>query len=80
MEYLVNEIYAASALKVLKNNKKIPEEVEVIGFTDGVISRFSDPSLTTVDQHGETIGKEACKMLIDRLDNSKNLLNTLQKQ
>ena len=69
--FAVNEIYAASALKVLKkNNKKIPDEVEVIGFTDGVISRFSDPSLTTIDQHGETIGKEACKMLIDRLNNS----------
>ena len=80
MEYFDNEIYAASALKVLKkNNKKIPEEVEVIGFTDGVISRFSDPSLTTVDQHGETIGK-ACKMLIDRLNSSKKSLSTLQKQ
>lgn len=78
--FAVNEIYAASALKVLKkNNKKIPEEVEVIGFTDGVISRFSDPSLTTVDQHGETIGKEACKMLIDRLDNSKKSIKYTTK-
>ncbi len=78
--FAVNEIYAASALKVLKkNNKKIPEEVEVIGFTDGVISRFSDPSLTTVDQHGETIGKEACKMLIDRLNSSKKSIKYTTK-
>ena len=65
----VNEIYAASALKILKiNHKKIPDQVEIIGFTDGVISRFSDPGLTTVDQRGEKIGKEACKMLIKRLN------------
>jgi LacI family transcriptional regulator len=72
--FAVNEIYAASALKVLKkNNIKIPEEVGVIGFTDGVISRFSDPSLTTVDQHGEKIGKQACKLLIERLNNTNNI-------
>ena len=72
--FAVNEIYAASALKVLKkNNIKIPKEVGVIGFTDGVISRFSDPSLTTVDQHGEKIGKQACKLLIERLNNTNNI-------
>ena len=78
--FAVNEIFAASALKVLKKYyKKIAEEGEGIGFTDGVISRFSDPSLTTVDQHGETIGKEACKMLIDRLDNSKKSIKYTTK-
>ena len=72
--FAVNEIYAASALKVLKkNNIKIPEEVGVIGFTDGVISRFSDPSLTTVDQHGEKIGKQACKLLIERLNKTNDI-------
>ncbi|MGB0369668.1 MAG: hypothetical protein ACPGD8_09695, partial [Flavobacteriales bacterium] len=50
----------------ISNQDQVQFMITAPGFTDGVISRFSDPSLTTVDQHGETIGKEACKMLIDR--------------
>ncbi len=68
--FCVNEIYAAAALKILKKKKiRVPAEISVICFTDGFISKYSSPPLTTVSQHGEKIGASAAKMLIDKLTN-----------
>ncbi len=52
-----------------KLNKKIPEDIQVIGFTDGVLSKHSYPGLTTVSQHGREVGKKAAELLIDKLEN-----------
>ena len=49
-------------------NKKVPNDFSVIGFTDGIISQFSTPSISTVSQNGIKMGKKAAKMLIDRLE------------
>ncbi len=67
--FAVNEHFAISAIKTLQeNNKKIPEDVSVIGFTDGELSKRFIPSLTTVSQHGERMGEEAARILIDKLE------------
>jgi LacI family transcriptional regulator len=64
----VNEIYAGSALKVLKkNNVSVPKEISIISFTDGVISRYSSPSLSTISQHGEIMGERSAELLINKL-------------
>ena len=47
---------------------KIPDDIQVIGFTDGVLSRHATPSLTTVSQHGQAMGEQAAKLLIDKLE------------
>ena len=68
--FAVNELYAALAMKVAKDRGlNIPQDIEIIGFTDGIISEFSSPSLTTVAQHGYTMGKHAVDMLINRIEN-----------
>lgn len=67
--FAVNEHFAISAIKTLQENKKrIPEDVSVIGFTDGELSKRFIPSLTTVSQHGERMGEEAARILIDKLE------------
>lgn len=67
--FAVNEIYAATALKVIAKNKlKVPGDINVIGFTDGVISEFSSPSLTTVIQHGYNMGEKAMELLLDEIE------------
>jgi len=67
--FAVNEVYALSAIKAAKSlNLKIPEDVKVIGFTDGILSKYASPSLSTVSQHGKTLGIEAAAMLIQRID------------
>lgn len=69
--FAVNEHFAISAIKTLQeNNRRIPEDVSVIGFTDGELSKRFIPSLTTVSQHGERMGEEAARILIDKLERS----------
>lgn len=67
--FAVNEIYAATVMKVARKfGYNVPEDIEVIGFTDGVISEFATPSLTTVAQHGRSMGHKALELLLDEID------------
>lgn len=67
--FAVNELYAVTAMKVARKlGLSIPDDVQVIGFTDGVLSKHATPSLTTVSQHGQKIGEQAANLLIDRLE------------
>jgi LacI family transcriptional regulator len=68
--FALEENDSVAALKMgLKKGYKIPEELCIIGFADGILaSRRLSPSLTTVSQHGIEIGEEAAKLLINRLE------------
>ncbi|MBK5208116.1 MAG: LacI family DNA-binding transcriptional regulator [Flavobacteriaceae bacterium] len=67
----VNEIYAAIALKLAKEKGlNIPKEIAIIGFTSGLISEFTYPPLTCVEQHGFLMGKQAAELLINRIENT----------
>ena len=67
--FAVNEIFAVTAIKVAtKLGKKVPEDLSIIGFTDGIISKYSSPSITTVSQNGVEMGKRAAKMLLEKLE------------
>jgi LacI family transcriptional regulator len=71
--FAVNEQFAVNAIKVLHSlGKNVPNDVSVIGFTDGVVSKSFIPSLSTVNQHGEIMGAKAAGLLIDRLEERVN--------
>lgn len=66
--FAVNELFAVNAIKAAhKLGKNVPEDFAVIGFTDGIISKFSTPSITTISQNGIKMGQKAAEMLIERL-------------
>ena len=68
----LDEHSSATAIKMgLKHGYKIPENLSVIGFADGVWSRRLSPSLSTVSQHGPEIGEAAAKMLIEKLESKE---------
>lgn len=70
--FAVNELFAVTALKIAnKLGKKIPDDLSIIGFTDGIISKYSTPSITTVSQNGIKMGEKAAKMLIERLESDQ---------
>ena len=74
--FAVDEHAAVSAIKLgLKNGYKIPEELSIIGFADGVWSRRLSPSLSTVSQHGPEIGEAAAKLLIEELESKDEEYN-----
>ncbi|KGO91522.1 LacI family DNA-binding transcriptional regulator [Flavobacterium subsaxonicum] len=67
--FAVNELFAVTSIKLAtKMGIRVPEDLSVIGFTDGIISQFSSPSITTVSQNGIKMGGRAAQMLIDRLE------------
>lgn len=66
--FAVNDLTAAETMKIIKQSGlRIPEDIALVGFTSGMISDLTDPPLSSVEQHGYEIGKEAVKMLIERL-------------
>ncbi len=76
--FSVNETYAAIALKMAqKKGLRVPADIAIIGFTDGLISKTTNPTLSTVAQHGFTMGEEATRILFKRM-NEKNKTLTHQ--
>jgi len=67
--FALDEHASVSGLKMsLKKGYKIPEDLSIIGFADGVWSRRMSPSLSTISQHGPEIGEVAAKLLIEQLE------------
>ena len=70
--FALDEHASVMAMKAaIKRGIKIPEELNIIGFADGVWSRRLTPSLSTVSQHGPEIGEAAAEMLINRLESKE---------
>ncbi|MBC3845340.1 LacI family DNA-binding transcriptional regulator [Winogradskyella echinorum] len=71
--FAVNELYALSAMKVARKlGLDIPNDIQVIGFTDGVLSKHATPSLTTVSQHAQQMGEKAADLLINKLESEND--------
>ena len=61
---------ALSTLKVLQAKKvRVPQDIAVIGFDDIPQSALSTPPLTTVRQPMNELGREAAKLLLERMQN-----------
>ncbi len=74
--FTVNDMSAAGAINILKSkNIKVPENVSIIGFTNGLVSTITDPPLTTVEQNGFEMGKKSAEILIKRIEdeNEENI-------
>jgi len=68
--FALDENDSVAALRIgVKKGYKIPEELSIIGFADGILaSRRLSPSLSTLSQYGVEIGAAAAKLLIERLE------------
>lgn len=65
----IDETSAVSSINAAtKLNLQIPQEFSVVGFSNGILAKHSYPTLTTVSQHAEKIGKATAKILIDKLE------------
>jgi LacI family transcriptional regulator len=71
--FAVNDLTAAAAVKIIKGmGYNVPSDIAVVGFTSGLISEITSPTLTSVEQHGYLLGKEAVRLLIDRLEKKED--------
>ena len=46
----------------------VPNDIAIIGFTNGRLSKYVTPALTMVSQHGSYIGETCANRLIDRIE------------
>jgi len=73
--FTITDSAAIGVIQTLKKfNIKIPEDIAVVGFSNSSHSTIIEPSLTTIDQPGETIGKTAVKYLIEEIDSETEIL------
>lgn len=75
-----NELSAITAMKVAQDQGlRVPQDVSVIGFSNGILSRHSNPKLTTVSQHAEIMGDTAANMLIDAIEKNNPTYSSVTK-
>lgn len=72
-----NDVMAIGGMKTLKRREyKIPEDIAIMGFDGITLSRMIEPELTTIQQPIYNMGQQACKLIIDiineePIDNTK---------
>lgn len=75
--FAITDSAAIGVIKALNKFKvSIPDEIAVVGFSNSVSSTIINPSLSTVDQPGNKIGRTAVKYLIEEIENPKEDLIT----
>jgi LacI family transcriptional regulator len=63
---------AVGAMEVLKSSSiRIPEDIAIVGFLNESFTTFVEPSLSTVDQHGEKMGQISAQKFLDHIDKKK---------
>lgn len=70
-----DEITTVKVMDIVQSKGfRIPEDIAVIGFTNGELSKYVSPPATMVSQHGRFIGETAANQLIDRIEQKGQLL------
>ncbi len=70
--FSANDTAAISAMAALKKGGiRIPQDIAVVGFSNEPVSSVIEPSLTTIDQPGEQIGKSATSLLKEAMSQTK---------
>lgn len=65
-----NDAMALGGMKVLlRAGYNIPHDISIMGFDNIKISNFIEPALTTVSQPIYNMGKQACELLIESINN-----------
>lgn len=66
--FAINDDTAVGVIHVAKQcGLRVPEDVSVCGFTNGERALACDPMLTTIDQRGPELGKQAADILISQV-------------
>ncbi len=63
-----NDMMALGVLKRMHQvGLQVPEEISVTGFDNIMVSDFTNPTLTTIDQPKRFLGAEAARMMLEQL-------------
>ena len=71
-----NDYMANYAINILKtHNKRIPEDIAVIGFSDEPVATFMDPQLSTTQEIGPKMGQLAAQKMLSILNGHETVQN-----
>ncbi|MFJ8755832.1 LacI family DNA-binding transcriptional regulator [Streptomyces cyaneofuscatus] len=66
--FAASDVMAAGARQVLREaDRRIPEDVALIGFDDSVVARHMHPALTSVRQPIEEMGRRMAQLLLEEI-------------
>lgn len=64
-----DEILAKVHFHVMNSGKRIPEDISLIAISDGSFPHLTYPKTSYIRDSGRKMGKRACKLLIDKINN-----------
>lgn len=70
-----DEVAAGFITEAMKLGIKIPEEIAVLGFDNQILSELTTPSITTISQPIDELGKQTIELMFSLLDNRTYQLN-----
>jgi DNA-binding LacI/PurR family transcriptional regulator len=66
--FAASDLMAAGVLRTLRAaGRRVPDDVAVVGFEDSAVARYAQPPLTTVRQPIEEMGRQATRLLLDKV-------------
>lgn len=66
--FCITDLVALGAMNYLKSSGyQIPQQIGLMGFSNWMLSEYTSPSLSSVDQFGTQMGSKAAEILIDLL-------------
>lgn len=78
--FAVNDETATGILNKVKSlGFHIPEDISICGFTNNSICEISEPTLTSVDQHGYEVGFTAFQLLINNIQGTRGNRKVVSK-
>lgn len=78
--FCINDEVAAYCIQICKSaGFRVPQDISVCGFTNSYITEVTDPTLTSVDQHGFEMGKTAARLLINRIEGKETKKGIVSK-
>ncbi|MGC1203302.1 MAG: LacI family DNA-binding transcriptional regulator [Flavobacteriaceae bacterium] len=78
--YVASDYAALGALQILEeNNISVPHDIRLVGFGNEPFTSLVTPSISSINQHSEAIGRLAAETFLKRVQ-SENLKQTLNKQ
>lgn len=76
-----NDLMALGAMKALSElGKKIPEEIEIIGYDNIVYGQYTDPPLTTVQQPTTEMGRKSVDLIIRAIEETLKSVECIRLQ
>lgn len=76
--FAFNDMMAYGVARALRENSiKLPDEMSIVGFDDIFLSEIFDIPLTTVRQPTFEMGKEAARMLIQKIKHEKEICSSI---